>query len=177
MGYKYIGGRYAHRVIYEQHYGPIPNGWVVHHRDEDKSNNDPANLEAMPRGEHMRLHATGKTNSDNQRRAAAATMAALRSPKPGKCLECGTGFVSTSSGKPGQFCSRSCLERWRGNRFVPEQRNCLVCSSEYLAVKRFQRYCCKVCNSRSKVRTYRAEANGGTPRRTLSERDNVQPDS
>ena len=176
MGYKYIGGRYAHRVIYERHYGPIPAGWVVHHRDEDKSNNDPANLEAMPRGAHIRLHATGKEGCDNQRRAAAATLAALRTPKPATCLQCSAGFVSRSTGGAGKFCSRPCLERWRGNRFLPEQRKCLVCDSEYLAVKRFQRYCSKLCNSRSKVRTYRTEANGGTPRRTLSERDNVQPD-
>ncbi|NDB08618.1 MAG: HNH endonuclease [Actinobacteria bacterium] len=40
MGYKYIGGRCAHRVIYERHHGPIPAGWVVHHRDGDPGNND-----------------------------------------------------------------------------------------------------------------------------------------
>jgi hypothetical protein len=45
-----------HRVIYEQHHGPIPDGWHVHHIDEDKTNNDPANLEALPWPEHKRRH-------------------------------------------------------------------------------------------------------------------------
>jgi hypothetical protein len=177
MGYKYIGGRYAHRVIYERHIGPIPKGWVVHHRDEDKTNNDPSNLVAMPRGEHQRLHSTGRSGSDKQRLAASQTLASLRKPKPAACLYCGQGFVSCSAGEAGKFCSKDCTERWRNNRFVPEQRSCLVCGSEYMATKRFQRYCCKQCNNRSTVRTYRTEANGGTPRRTLAQLVDVQPDS
>ena len=176
MGYKYIGGRYAHRVIYERHFGPIPSGWVVHHKDEDKGNNDPANLEAMPRGEHQRLHATGRTNSDVQKAAAAKAIALLRAPKPAKCIQCKADFVSTSSAEVGKFCSRRCLEVWRWVRFTPELRNCLVCKGEYLARKRFQRYCCKQCNNRSTVRTYRTEASGGTPRRTVAEFRDLQSD-
>lgn len=176
MGYKYIGSRYAHRVIYERHFGPIPKGWVVHHKDEDKGNNDPANLEAMPRKEHQRLHATGRPASELQKAIASKTLKFLRIPKPAKCIECGGEFISLSAGKVGKFCSRPCLERWRGNRFVPEYRNCIVCGNEYLAKKRFQRYCCKQCNSKSTVRTYRTEANGGTPRRKVTELKDLQSD-
>jgi hypothetical protein len=176
MGYKYIGGRYAHRVIYEQHFGSIPKGWVVHHKDEDKGNNDPSNLEAMPRKEHQRLHATGRANSDAQKAAAARTLESLRTPKQAKCIQCGSDFVSKSAGIVRKFCSRSCLESWRDNRFEPELRNCLVCEGEYLAKRRFQRYCCKQCNNKSTVRTYRTEATGRTPRRTLAELGDVQPD-
>lgn len=176
MGYKYIGGRYAHRVIYEQHKGSIPKGWVVHHKDEDKSNNDPDNLEAMPRKEHQRLHATGRTNSDAQKAAASRTLGSLRTPKPAKCIQCQADFVSTSAGEVGKFCSRPCLESWRGNKFTPEVRTCLVCEGEYLAKKRFQRYCCKQCNNKSTVRTYRTEATGGTARRTVAQLKDLQPD-
>ena len=35
--------------IYEQVYGNIPDGYIVIHLDGDKSNNDPNNLEAIPR--------------------------------------------------------------------------------------------------------------------------------
>jgi hypothetical protein len=176
MGYKYIGGRYAHRVIYERHYGPIPAGWVVHHRDGDPGNNDPANLEAMPRAEHNRMHQTGKPTTDAQKAAASATLAKLRTPKDGCCLQCGAGFVSLAAGRVGSFCSRDCLERWRRNAFQPEQRACEVCRGAYIATKRFQRYCCRACNNRSKVRTYRSQPTGGTPRRTLAQRADVQPD-
>jgi len=38
------------------HVGPIPDGWEVHHRDRDPSNNDLANLECLPPAEHHALH-------------------------------------------------------------------------------------------------------------------------
>ena len=177
MGYKYIGGKLAHRVIYERHKGPIPDGWVVHHKEEDKGNNDPDNLEAMPRKEHQRLHSTGRQGSDAQKAAASKTLESLRVPKPAKCIKCQADFVSTAAGDAGRFCSRPCLESWRCNKFTPELRDCLVCGGMYVAKKRFQRYCCKQCNAKSTVRTYRTEATGGTPRRTLAQLADVQPDS
>jgi hypothetical protein len=57
-----VSGRltYKHRAIYEQHFGSIPPGHEVHHKDENKLNNDPGNLEILPVGEHKRLHAGWK---------------------------------------------------------------------------------------------------------------------
>jgi hypothetical protein len=34
----------------------IPNEFIVHHKDGNKRNNDPDNLEVLSRSEHMRLH-------------------------------------------------------------------------------------------------------------------------
>ena len=45
-----------HRVIYEAANGPIPEGYVVHHTNGDRSDNRLENLEAMSRAEHIRLH-------------------------------------------------------------------------------------------------------------------------
>ena len=174
-GYKYINGRYAHRVIYERHHGSIPAGFVIHHKDEDKSNNAIENLEAMPKSEHQRHHATGKENSVAQRQAAAKTLESLRIPKDAECLHCKESFVSLSANRAGKFCSRSCLEQWRCNKFIPEPRKCLVCQKDYTAVKRFQMYCCKRCNAKSTTRTYRVEPTGGTKRRTVAELTDVQP--
>jgi hypothetical protein len=50
------GPKNGQRAVYEQHHGPIPPGFVVHHVDGDGLNNDPANLVAMSRSEHARLH-------------------------------------------------------------------------------------------------------------------------
>ena len=52
---------YLHRYIYTQHNGPIPKGYIVHHDNEDKTDNTPKNLIAMTRKAHTILHMTGNT--------------------------------------------------------------------------------------------------------------------
>lgn len=51
-----------HRAIWEGLNGPVPDGFLVHHIDEDKTSNDPSNLGLMKWGEHTAHHKkTGKT--------------------------------------------------------------------------------------------------------------------
>lgn len=47
-----------HHIVACEKYGltEIPKGYVVHHIDEDKTNNHPDNLEMMTISEHMRHH-------------------------------------------------------------------------------------------------------------------------
>lgn len=46
-----------HRVVCENKLGRLLNSWEdVHHMDEDKFNNSPENLEALPKSEHATLH-------------------------------------------------------------------------------------------------------------------------
>ena len=46
-----------HRAVWEYHNGPIPDGWDVHHKDRDRTNNDISNLQCLPKDEHTKLHA------------------------------------------------------------------------------------------------------------------------
>jgi hypothetical protein len=47
-----------HRAVWEHHnQRPVPDGWDVHHIDGNRLNNEPSNLQAMPKDEHARLHA------------------------------------------------------------------------------------------------------------------------
>lgn len=53
--YGYIG---EHIVVWEEAHGMyVPDGYDVHHKDLNPSNNDPGNLVLMLHGEHTRLHA------------------------------------------------------------------------------------------------------------------------
>jgi hypothetical protein len=56
-GYKLDSkNRLVHRVVCRQANGPFPVQWIVHHVDGRPGNNEPANLIAMPRDLHHRLH-------------------------------------------------------------------------------------------------------------------------
>ena len=51
-------GRHEHRVVAEEMLGrPLAPGEVVHHRDGDKLNNSPENLEVLPsQAAHVKQH-------------------------------------------------------------------------------------------------------------------------
>ena len=60
-GYWYNGKHgMLHRYIYTKHNGSIPEGYLVHHDNENKTDNSPKNLIAMTIGEHTRLHKNDK---------------------------------------------------------------------------------------------------------------------
>lgn len=60
-------GKHLHRLIYEDHYGPIPKGMQIHHIDGDTTNNDISNLQMVSISEHNRIHKVGNTNCVGRR--------------------------------------------------------------------------------------------------------------
>lgn len=46
-----------HRKVWHDTAGPIPGGYVVHHKDGDKANNSIENLECISDAEHRKRHA------------------------------------------------------------------------------------------------------------------------
>jgi hypothetical protein len=49
-------GRALHRIVYYEAFPETPKDWCVHHIDGNKKNNDLANLIAMPKPLHSRIH-------------------------------------------------------------------------------------------------------------------------
>lgn len=70
------GSRYLHRDIWELHNGPVPDGYHVHHKDEDQGNNSIENLQALPEETHRRLH--GITSEWHRSEAARAHLDSIR---------------------------------------------------------------------------------------------------
>lgn len=56
-----------HRYKYEKENGAIPSDWDVHHIDENKLNNNIANLQAMSKADHTKLHSCGHNQYKNNK--------------------------------------------------------------------------------------------------------------
>lgn len=55
--YKKVHNRHEHRAVAETKLGrALKPGEIVHHKDGDKHNNEPSNLEVMTQSEHARAH-------------------------------------------------------------------------------------------------------------------------
>ena len=69
-GYKMIrinGYRIAeHKAIWEAHYGKVPKGCLIHHKNGIKDDNRIDNLELMTFIQHMDWHKKNKTKSSQQ---------------------------------------------------------------------------------------------------------------
>lgn len=62
----------VHRLQWEKHFGEIPKGFVIHHKDENKLNWNIENLELLPMNKHGKHHALknklGKSNKGKIKR-------------------------------------------------------------------------------------------------------------
>lgn len=99
--------RLLHREVYAHEVGPVPPGHEIHHRDTDKSNNDPSNLVALTPAAHRKAHGArgGASSWDPETRGRERRAAwERRQPRPITCAWCGVEFLST--GMRARFCSR-----------------------------------------------------------------------
>ena len=55
-------GKWLHRYIWEKYNGEIPDGYIIHHKDHNKNNNNIDNLELMLEFEHRKEHSPNKNN-------------------------------------------------------------------------------------------------------------------
>ncbi len=126
-------GRRLHRVVWEYHNGPIPDGCHVHHKDEDKANNNIENLELLPVHAHLSHHGSDEKNkarlrtmSDSARLLAdawhhtaeakevakrmAAKVWASAEYKEYTCEQCGNIFMSRAP-QGAKYCGNNCRAR------------------------------------------------------------------
>lgn len=52
--------KFLHRLIFEDFYGPIPEGGHIHHKDGNKLNNCIMNLQLLTEKQHNSLHKKGE---------------------------------------------------------------------------------------------------------------------
>lgn len=130
---------YLHRDIYEDKNGRIPDGWEVHHIDENSLNNDPENLVALSPTDHAKIHCRKPRDIEVE------------------CHQCGEHFFASFS--RAKWCSAACKEKSRrkaGTAYVrpkigsfSENRKCENCGSDFVAKKRWGRFCSAACRGES----------------------------
>lgn len=110
------GRVFEHILVMERKLGrPLLPGEFVHHKDRNRKNNHPDNLEIKDNSEHARLHA--RTNPQAQQRRVTI-----------QCEECGADFAvppyRASNPDPrtqSKYCSRACRSKaWA--RLMAEKR-------------------------------------------------------
>ena len=161
-------GSRLHRDVYEHYNGKIPEGYHVHHKDHDKSNNEIENLEMLKSKEHQVLH--GAELTDEQREwkrnnlISNAVPAAreynlkhrdreyyLRLYEKSKdklyekrnfvCEMCGKKFESSQV--KSRFCSNACKSAWRRKSGLDDvERKCPVCGNKFTVNKYSKTVCC-----------------------------------
>jgi len=105
-----------HRLVYMEHHGEIPEGHVVVFADRDRSNFDPDNLVAVPRGVVTIIAHRGLQYHDRETLEACIMVAMLDHARykaecrPRPCRECGAMFTARY---PHQKRCDDCIKRRR----------------------------------------------------------------
>ncbi len=147
-----------HVYVWEYYNGSVPDGYHVHHKDEDKSNNDISNLELKIGVEHLAFHA--KENAERNRDRVIQNLNENASPKAKEwhgsaegrewhkshyekmksklyrkqkfqCIVCGKGFESTQVNA--KFCSNNCKSKHRRTEGIDNiETECVVCGKKFV---------------------------------------------
>lgn len=121
-----------HRERWLAEVGPIPPKFHVHHKDENKANNDLSNLECIPVSEHLRGHLLRNPRT-------RADMSKVE-PKPAICSVC-EGVVYRKVRLKRVVCARCTQRASEERRKVPKQ--CRHCGADF--VSRAGNFCSQRC--------------------------------
>lgn len=166
--------RRLHVYVWECEVGNIPDGYSIHHVDEDKSNNDVSNLELMTNSKHTQLHAKENARNnysdmlDNLRKNAIPASKNWHKSEEGHewhknhyqkmreklhisrafvCEYCKKEFISTQT--KSRFCSNKCKSAWRRKSGIDDiTKICFECGKEYIANKYQKTKYCPLCKSK-----------------------------
>jgi hypothetical protein len=167
-----------HIYIWEKHYGKVPKGYHVHHKDGNMLNNDISNLELLPVKSHCRYHASKRDKEElaemfiNRAIPAAAKWHKSDAAKDWHrqhyeqcnrekwlapitkiCVVCGKAYTTVQScNTRSRFCSNNCKTKFRNMSGVDDiMANCKFCGKQFRKNKYAQKqYCSRSCAKKAR---------------------------
>ena len=125
----------AHTEVWEARFGPIPSGYEIHHLDHDRRNNKIENLLVVDGSMHARLH--GQTA---ERMRVVQVLG----------REAAKAWHASDEGKKAHKAQFEAQMEKIGELECPE------CSTIFRPTNFRQKYCCRRCQNRVKMRRFRA---------------------
>lgn len=173
-----------HQVVWEDHFGQIPENHHIHHKNGDSTDNRIENLECLHKSKHHSLHfrASRQIKKMHSKEARLKALEWYRSPKgrlvlgniskrgwetrksvERNCIICGDAF-QTKNMNGTKYCSSICRSRCQALRESVE-KNCLICGNYFLTRNYSQasKTCSRVCKGRLISKTKKEKSNDNIP--------------
>ena len=178
---------WLHRAVWEYYKGKIPEGYHVHHKDENVFNNEIENLELLEAHEHLSMHMQEKMQDTDYRKKQKERFDYARIyaskwhgskegiewhkkhgkdvannlvPKEYTCMCCGKKYMAKPSGLH-KFCSNKCKTKSRYFSGVDnEERICPNCGKTFI-VNKYSRT--TFCSSKCRRNYNKKIAESGNP--------------
>ncbi len=126
-----------HRAVYDYYFGSAVENLVVHHIDENKTNNDISNLQLLTLTEHRKIH-----------RPKGYQMACNKVLKEFICVVCGKSYTAKNKGN-NRYCSAEC--RQKGNYHHRQKEfKCQQCGKTFLSARNNVRFCSPKCRNENR---------------------------
>lgn len=161
-----------HTYVWIKYNGEIPKGYQVHHKDENKDNNDISNLELLTTYKHQSMHglknsARSRENMINNVIPKAATWHKSEeakqlhkdiyenhtrekwmAPVTKICEICGKEYTTNyASMNKSKFCSNNCKATARRRSGIDNiEATCSICGKTFVKNKYSKAKMCKECN-------------------------------
>ena len=125
---------FIHRAVWTYYFGEIPEGYEIHHIDENKANNDIENLLCLTKSEHHQIHVPQGTR-------------VYKKIEQLECAYCGKLFTKTTP--QGKYCSDQCHNAARRKnthrtRQPLDERICAVCGKKFQVRRDKKQQCCSI---------------------------------
>ena len=130
---------FMHRYVWKTYNGEIPEGFHIHHKDGDRSNNDISNLELLSASEHSKLHA--KDNAWVKSEACKKLLSEIREKTK-----------AWHKSEEGRQWHRMHAKKFNFGCKEYGKRICEWCGKEFVARNANQKFCCSNHKSYSCMR-------------------------